>query len=379
MSQENLMIELRISPAKWTGLWAALVMTVGLLAGTNSGEGSALAQAVASTPARWSPSSAFLESTETSIRPEKRRLSWYKGNTHTHTIHADGDSTTDEVVKWYRQYNNFQFVVITDHNYLAAVEPLNAVFGTDGRFLVISGEEVSDRFEKKYVHLNGLNLRNVVPPQGGSSVADVIQRNADAIRKAGGVPIVNHPNFLWSIEAGDLRWLRDVRLLEIYSSNPDVANFGGGGKPSVEEIWDTVLSGGQEIYGTAADDAHTFKEPWNPDVKRPGLAWVVVRSPVLESNAVMSALERGEFYASTGVEIDDISVTAKRLAVTIKAKHWIGRTQFIGNGGRVLKEVSQNPADYTFVGDEGYVRARVTDGNGRLAWVQPTFLRLGAQ
>ena len=26
---------------------------------------------------------------------------WYKGNTHTHTLNSDGDSTPDDVVRWY--------------------------------------------------------------------------------------------------------------------------------------------------------------------------------------------------------------------------------------------------------------------------------------
>ena len=31
------------------------------------------------------------------------KLSWYKGNTHAHTLNSDGDSTPDDVVKWYRE------------------------------------------------------------------------------------------------------------------------------------------------------------------------------------------------------------------------------------------------------------------------------------
>ena len=31
-------------------------------------------------------------------------LRWYKGNTHTHTLNSDGDSTPDEVVRWYREH-----------------------------------------------------------------------------------------------------------------------------------------------------------------------------------------------------------------------------------------------------------------------------------
>ncbi|MBK9316840.1 MAG: hypothetical protein IPM55_21725 [Acidobacteria bacterium] len=45
------------------------------------------------------------------------RLKWYKGNTHTHTLNSDGDSTPDEVARWYRE-NGYQFLVLTDHNFL---------------------------------------------------------------------------------------------------------------------------------------------------------------------------------------------------------------------------------------------------------------------
>ena len=31
-------------------------------------------------------------------------MHWYKGNTHTHTLNSDGDSTPDDVVRWYREH-----------------------------------------------------------------------------------------------------------------------------------------------------------------------------------------------------------------------------------------------------------------------------------
>jgi hypothetical protein len=51
------------------------------------------------------------------------------------------------------------------------------------------------------------------------------------------------------------------------------------------------------------------------------------------------------------------------------------RVQFIGRGGRVLREETTSPASYTFTGSEGYVRAKVLESNGRMAWTQPTVLR----
>ena len=49
-------------------------------------------------------------------------------------------------------------------------------------------------------------------------------------------------------------------------------------------------------------------------------------------------------------------------------------TEFIGRGGELLKKDVGNPAVYKIKGDEGYVRARVTDSNGHTAWVQPVMV-----
>src|SRR5438552_783376 len=81
---------------------------------------------------------------------------WYKGNTHTHTLNSDGDSSPDDVAQWYRR-NGYQFVVLTDHNVLTSVEALNALHGLDNRFLVIRGEEITDKFGDKPIHINGLD------------------------------------------------------------------------------------------------------------------------------------------------------------------------------------------------------------------------------
>ena len=296
---------------------------------------------------------------------------WYKGNTHTHTLNSDGDSTPDDVVRWYREHG-YQFLVLTDHNFLTSVDGLNALHGADERFLVIKGEEVTDRFDGKALHINGLDVSAVVPPQGGTSVVDVLQRNVDAIRQASGVPHINHPSFRWSITAPELQQVRNNRLFEIFNGHPQVNNVGGGGVPGLEEAWDAILTSGTLLYGLAVDDAHTFKAPGNPDVAGPGRGWVAVRAPRLEARSVLAALERGDFYASTGVELTDYQANTRQITVAVKPTTFSKyRIQFIGKGGRVLREATEPKATYEIRGDEGYVRARVLESNGRLAWCQP--------
>ena len=298
---------------------------------------------------------------------------WYKGNTHTHTLNSDGDSTPDDVVRWYREHG-YQFLVLTDHNVLTSVDGLNAVHGADDRFLVVKGEEVTDTFGRKPLHINGLDVSGKVDPRSGSSVVDVVQRNVDAIRGANGIPHINHPNFGWAISADELRQVERTKLFEIYNGHHAVNNLGGGGVPGMEEVWDRLLSSGKLLYGVADDDAHVFKQPGNPDVPGPGRGWVFVRAERLAPRPIVEALERGDFYASTGVELTDYQADAKRITITIKQRSDSKyRMQFIGRNGQILKEAESSPAEYAFRGDELYVRAKVLESNGRLAWTQPVW------
>ncbi len=303
-----------------------------------------------------------------SPKPQAR---WFKGNLHTHTVNSDGDSTPDDVVRWYRE-RDYQFLVLTDHNYLTSVDGLNAVHGADDKFLVVRGEEVTDRFGDKPVHINGLDPARFIAPPGGSSVLDMTQRMVDAIRDARGVPSINHPNFGWAISPDELGQVQRTRLFEVFNGHPTVNNLGGGGVPGLEETWDRILSSGKMLYGIAVDDAHYFKRPEDPAAPRPGKGWVYIRSPRLEARALVEALERGDFYSSTGVQMQSVDAGPTSLALTIKTEPSSKyRIQFIGRQGRVLSEVTTAAATYTFKGDEGYVRARVLESNGKMAWIQP--------
>jgi hypothetical protein len=300
---------------------------------------------------------------------------WYKGNTHTHTLNSDGDSTPDDVVRWYREHR-YHFLVLTDHNFLTEVSALNALHGADQKFLVMRGEEVTDSFDDKSLHINGLDVSQKVDPQRGDSVVEVLQRNVDAIRRANGVPHINHPNFRWSITADELKQVRNNRLFEVFNGHPQVNGVGGGDVPSLEEAWDAILTSGTLLYGIAVDDAHTFKQPGNPAVAGPGRGWIVVRAARLEARTLLAAMERGDFYASTGVVLADYQVTPASMTVKVAPTSFSKyRIQFVGRGGRVLQESGAADATYTFAGGEGYVRAKVIESNGSVAWGQPVLVR----
>ncbi len=292
---------------------------------------------------------------------------WLRGNTHVHTIHSDGTATPDRVARWYREHD-YDFVVITDHDLRTPVAALNARYGTPGQFLVLPGVEVTDRFDGRPVHLNGVNVTATVLPQGGGGVVEIINRDARSIKVVGGLPIINHPNGLLraALTADDLSAVGEASHFEICCAD----YRGGSGHPSTDELWDAVLSTGRLLYGVAADDAHDF----GPESRQPGSAWIMVRAPSLTSEAIIAALAGGDFYATTGVTLADLRVTNSTLCLELAdAEDYGFRTIFIGQGGEELNRDETTRPCYQLQGEDLYVRARVYRSDGAEAWTQPLF------
>lgn len=298
--------------------------------------------------------------------------SWYKGNTHAHTLESDGDSSPEYVAEWYRDHG-YDFLVLSDHNLL--LDPATLGHVTNDEFLLIPGEEVTSSFQDRSVHVNGLNLHTYAAPREGETLVETIQANVDAVRDEEGIPHINHPNYGWSMGPDNLAQVSGYRLLEIFNGHPSVHNHGGGGSPGMEEVWDILLTRGMRVYGIAVDDAHHFQGEFSKDRVNPGRGWVVVKARELSAEPIVEALEEGSFYSSTGVELEEIVVDGARLEIRIRPRgNFKYTTTFIGAGGRVLAESHGSTATFELTSPEAYVRARVSDSGGNLAWVQPLFV-----
>ena len=305
---------------------------------------------------------------------------------------------------------------------LKPLDEYRTQFEKPGEFLMIPSEEITDKFEAKPIHLCATNIKELVKPQGGGSVTEVIQRDVDAVleqRRRTGQPMfphVNHPNFGWGITAEELMAVKGDRFFEVYNGHPAVYNEGSPERPGTERIWDIILTQhateGREtlLYGVATDDSHNYHQV-NPKVSNPGRGWVMVRSASLSPAGIVNAMEAGDFYASTGVRLKDLERSPKRIKLQIEPEAGVTyRTRFIGTRqgydpksepvtvtekgqpvvvtrkysadiGRVLAEVEGLSPSYRLRGDELYVRAVVISSKVQTnairpedmerAWVQP--------
>jgi len=364
---------------------------------------------------------------------------WYKGNLHTHSYWSDGDEYPEMIMDWYKS-RGYNFVGLSDHNILAdhekwvrvtksklyedAFENYLQNYGEDwvkfkidsGRtdvllktyeqykplfedenFLIIKSEEITDRFGDKPIHMNVTNVKELIKPQGGVSVADVMQRNVNEVlkqREETGIPMfphINHPNFFYGVSMEDIMQLKGERFFEVYNGHPMVNNYGDSTHPGTEQMWDLInidyLKKKQPLLlGLATDDSHSYHQ-FGSAYSNAGRGWVMVLADSLTPASLIRSLEAGSFYASTGVKLTEITFDDKVLRVEVSPDASVNyKIQFIGvrkgeEQSSLLKEVSGTKAGFEMTDDLLFVRSKIIsdktkenpfqDGDVEMAWTQP--------
>jgi len=248
------------------------------------------------------------------------------------------------------------------------------------------------------LHIVAINTISQVSVQAGKNVMEVLQNSIDAVAMHSQqsnqpmLSVIAHPNFQDAINAKDIVDIEEAKFFEVYNGHIYSNNTGNNMRPGTEGMWDTVLTerfkrGGKLIYGVAVDDTHTYHETDSNccNAKR---GWVVVRAQKLTADTITLAMDSGDFYSSTGVELKDIQHDNSQTKIAIKAEEGVSySTQFIGTrigsnkSGVILATEAGTEVSYRFACNEMYVRAKVTSskrhadpsqlGEMEVAWTQP--------
>ncbi len=301
---------------------------------------------------------------------------WLKGNLHTHTNRSDGDSDPADVCGYYAE-QGYDFISITDHS--RYVDP--AEVRCDG-LLLVPGQEISVTSEDEPampLHVNGFGISGPLTVERAATKAETLQNCIDAVVAGGGIAQINHPNFFYAFDHTHMLRTRKARLLEVYNGHPKVFNDGDEEHIGVEEMWDRMLTAGMLIYGTGVDDSHHFTGEFEPRRANPsrGWVWVRVKTRTPTVREVLRALAVGDFYASNGVELEDVFVEGWMLHVVVRpveGKDYV--TQFIGDGGEVIRESRELHSTFNLreAGGRTYVRAKVIGPDRSCAWCQPRLI-----
>ena len=329
------------------------------------------------------------------VIPSDPPLGWWKGNIHTHTFWSDGNDFPEMVAEWYR-VRNYNFLALSDHNILSEGErwinratmlkrvgsdtfprlmdkylarfgqhwvetrgardseifevrlkPLNefrTLVEERGKFIMMSGEEITDRVGKAPVHMNVTNLKQVIQPLGGATVREAMSANLRAAEQQArltGREIlvhVNHPNYGYGVTPEDLAAVFQERFVEVFNGHPSVNHLGDADHPGVERLWDIANTirlahaGVAPLFGIATDDCHEYHGR-DDNASRPGRGWIMVQARYLTPETIIRAIKSGDFYASSGVQLRTVKydVRARKLQLEIEAEVGVSyMTQFVG-------------------------------------------------
>ena len=305
---------------------------------------------------------------------------FYKGNIHTHTTKSDGDEDPIKVTEWYKAHG-YDFLVLTDHNHRTILDYGNET-ETPETLLMIPGEEVTISIQNNDVavpiHINGIGIERLIEPVEVDGVVSTIQANIDSIKEAGGIASINHPNYKWAYTIDDLIQVNGATAIEVFNGHAGSNGYGGNTRPSAEQIWDGILSSGKLIYGVAADDSHHYHD-FTPKMANPGRGWICVQAESLSESSIMDSIKTGDFYASTGIDLDELVNFNNTINISIRTEdedplnlpEYI--TTITGYEGKILHQTDSLNLNYQLPKNAHYARATVKSSEGFKAWTQPIF------
>jgi len=314
---------------------------------------------------------------------------------------------------------------------------IRAKFEEPGTFILLPGVELTQTLNGFGVHLNYINLPLTLPGIKGASLiktvkgpktlSALITQNAAEAEQAASeqqkpyMLMLNHPFWVYyDLVPQNLMDCPKIRFFEVCNGGSDHAPHPKALSYTVEKFWDIVnafrsIRGKPLLYGVGSDDAHFYDAKRSNGYAGVSDAWVMVRAAALTQEHLIAAMQRGDFYASSGVLLEEAAFTPadNTLRVTVKADQGVNyRIHFITTKqgfdqtvtevaspaekgrpartipiysddiGRTVKTVVGTNATYRLEADDLYVRARVESDSPsktaphfhpkvKMAWTQP--------
>ncbi|MBQ4543857.1 MAG: hypothetical protein IJA19_06795 [Clostridia bacterium] len=325
------------------------------------------------------------------LDPSKK---YYKSCLHTHSTNSDGKLTPEEVKNLYKS-NGYSVVAYTDHEHLIDNSHLN-----DDDFLAITSCEIAIKdgpaelrpsLNKKmrvcHLNLYAKNPSNIDTPcynplfdYHGSDEAmakvyytcepynriyshEGISEIIRIANEKGFLVCYNHPR--WSLEsARDYLGYKGLWAVEIY-------NYCSSQEGLYEYdiyAYDDFLRDGQKIACVSTDDSH------NTNTALGG--WTMINAEKLDYETVIDAMEKHNFYSSTGPEIKELYIEENKAYIT----YCKGSYATMSTEGRRVSRINaenkngENTAVFEFLPEDGYIRFDVIDKYGKRANTNAYFI-----
>lgn len=278
---------------------------------------------------------------------------WFKGNLHTHTTNSDGNVSPEAAIEMYRTAG-YDFLALTDH----WVQSETAF--SDG-LLLLSGCEwdCGDMVHTPVFHIIGIGMEAKADLTRFPSLTP--QEIIDAVRSAGGLPVLAHP--AWSVtDPADVLALKGLESIEIYNT---ISNLPWNGCRADSGLYfDLWANKGRLFRCMAADDCHFY----NGDQTR---SYIMVKAQDLTADSLKKAMAAGNFYASQGPRFRSIACNGDVIEVGCSEVESI---VFYSNTVWCKDRVTTggvHSATYKIKPTDRFVRVELVDKNGNMAWSSP--------
>lgn len=313
----------------------------------------------------------------------------YKANLHSHTTVSDGHLTPFESKKLYKEHG-YQIVAYTDHRIYKNHTELN-----DDEFLAVAAFEVdinetADFQDFSRIKTYHINLFDTDPdknkeekekspcPKLKYGDMEYINQYIREMKELGFIACYNHP--YWSLQNyDDIKGLEGFFAMEIYNYGCEHDGLYGYNP----QAYDEMLRLGKRMLCLSTDDNHNSYPPEHQLCDSFG-GYVMLKAQSLDYQAVMKALQRGEFYSTMGPEINELYIETKKHADktvhTLVVKTSPVQKIYVKMEGRnCYKEVAEEgrllaEARFELTGEEGYIRVECRDEKGLYANSNAYFL-----
>ncbi len=248
---------------------------------------------------------------------------FYKANLHHHTVLSDGEMGVEETKKAYME-KGYSIVAFTDHEVIIPHNDLS-----DENFLAITSFEIQvnpkkpainwsytkachmnfyakdknnlicPAFDPKYLNCNWLaHTKEYATEEMYKHTTDrdhtteCFNKMIKEANEAGFLVSYNHPvwnrhNYL------DYSGLKGLWAVECYNSGCAWGNL----EDSITPV-DDINALGERVVPIATDDTHYRRDAFG--------GWTMIKADNLEYDTILKAMEKGDLYASTGPEINEL-------------------------------------------------------------------------
>ena len=317
----------------------------------------------------------------------------YKANLHSHSNLSDGELTPREMKDAYKAHG-YSVLCITDHertyDHSAMTEP---------DFLMLTGYESHLRsaesggkgfpyvpethicllakdphnvthvnFDSRYCKYAKTPEEIAAIPKAGSVddrdySVEYVNNFFKVANEAGYLCTHNHP--VWSLELNE----RSVAYRGFFSMEIcNYASFAGNRMEYNGPLYDRMLREGMRVYCHAADDNHN-RNPLDSAASDSFGGFTMILAKELTYPSVIEALEKGDFYASMGPKILELTFDGKNVHIETEPVRQITMLRGCKSPTRKVGSLDKpvTSADFVIPDDAPYVRFDVYDFEGNHA------------